>query len=152
MENITWSNYLSDLGYQVEKTWKNREGYYAELKTPAKSPKGVTNIAKGGKIVRLSLKDVDNERIVGNKKIIFEEKLKMTQKQEKYLIEKFIRPMVKKMLKENYYFLLKGPNDFYKLKSFFTAATPKDFNDSLIQDATFMKICQTLVSHLENMK
>jgi len=48
----------------------------------------------------LSFKDVENKAIVGNKKITSEVKQKMTPKQEKYLTEKYIRPMVKKMLKE----------------------------------------------------
>jgi len=102
MEEVTWSRYLEMIGYDVSKTWKTKEGYYAELNKPTKSPpKGVTNITKQGKVVRLSFKDVENKAIVGNKKITSEVKQKMTPKQEKYLTEKYIRPMVRKMLKEN---------------------------------------------------
>jgi len=78
--------------------------------------------------------------------------IKMQKKDKIKVIENFIRKEVRKNLKENYAFLLKGPNDFYKLKSYFSASTPKDWNDVLVQDAKFMKLCQNMVSHLQSLE
>lgn len=75
------------------------------------------------------------------------------------LLENKLRKMVReelsknsRSLKEGYSFLLKGPNDLYKLKSYFSAATPKEWNDILLQDAKFMKLCQSMVSYLETLE
>ena len=68
-KKITFKNYVEKKGYTVLKSWNDGTGYCAMIDGfNARRGSGIrdfTQVYPGGKVVRLSLKDVANPAIVG---------------------------------------------------------------------------------------
>jgi hypothetical protein len=94
MRTISFKDYVKSKGYHPTKIWKSPEAFYANVLTTPKSANGFSNVNFDAKMVRLSFKDVDNEKIVGNDTtVVFES----VGKSNDYKLKEIVRNLIEEI-------------------------------------------------------